>query len=133
MDELKPGLSYQMEYRVEEQHLASSWGSGLAEVLATPVLVAFCEECSRLLVEPLLPADQQTVGTLINLQHLAATPLGVGVRVRAELVKVAGARLSFRVQAWDDVELIAEGEHERFVIDPGRFQSRLDKKSSGSL
>jgi predicted thioesterase len=133
MNELKPGLVHETEYRVEEKHLASSWGSGLAQVLATPVLVAFCEECSRLLVEPLLPAGQQTVGTSINLKHLAATPLGMGVRIRAELVGVAGSRLTFQVEAWDDVELIAEGEHERFVIDAGRFQSRLEKKLSGAL
>lgn len=133
MDELKPGLSHQMEYQVEEKHLASSWGSGLAQVLATPVLVAFCEECSRLLVEPLLPAGQQTVGTSINLRHLAATPLGMGVRIRAELVEIAGSRFCFQVQAWDDLELIAEGEHERFAIDPGRFQGRLDKKLAGTL
>lgn len=113
---------------VEERHLASEWGSGLAPVLATPALVAFCEECARLIVDPLLPEGQQTVGTWISVRHLAATPLGLDVTVRAELTEVEGRRLRFRIEAWDGVEQIGEAEHERFVIDVERFRARTAEK-----
>jgi len=122
------GLSNETTRLVEERHLASAWGSGLAPVLATPALVAFCEECARLAVDPLLPAGQQTVGTRIDIRHLAATPPGMQVTVRAELVEVDGRRLHFRVEAWDAVEKIGEAEHERFIIDVARFQQRLEEK-----
>jgi len=122
------GLSNETTRLVEERHLASAWGSGLAPVLATPALVAFCEECARLAVDPLLPAGQQTVGTRIDIRHLAATPPGMQVTVRAELVEVDGRRLRFRVEAWDAVEKIGEAEHERFIIDAARFQQRVAEK-----
>ena len=127
------GLTHETIRAVENQHLASAWGSGLAAVLATPVLVAFCEECARLAVDPLLPDGQQTVGTRIDLRHLAATPPGMAVTVRAELTEVDGRRLRFRVEAWDAVEKIGEAEHERFTIDAARFRKRLaDKAASGN-
>jgi len=125
---IQPGLSNETTHLVEERHLASVWGSGLAAVLATPVLVAFCEECARLAVDALLPAGQQTVGARIDIRHLAATPPGMTVTVRAELLEVDGRRLRFRVEAWDAVEKIGEAEHERFVIDAARFQQRLTEK-----
>jgi fluoroacetyl-CoA thioesterase len=124
----EPGLTNETTRLVEERHLANVWGSGLAPVLATPVLVAFCEECARLTVDPLLPEGQQTVGTQISVRHLAATPPGMQVTVRAELVEVDGRRLRFRVEAWDEAERIGEAEHERFVIDAERFQRRVVEK-----
>jgi predicted thioesterase len=125
---IQPGLSNETSHVVEERHLASAWGSGLAAVLATPVLVAFCEECARLSVDPLLPAGQQTVGVRIDVRHLAATPPGMQVTLRAELLEVDGRRLLFHIEAWDAVEKIAEAEHERFIIDVARFQQRLAEK-----
>lgn len=130
MTTITVGLSHEISHLVEEKHLASTWGSGLAPVLATPMLVAFCEECARLSVDPLLAAGQQTVGTHIDLQHLAATPTGLTVRLRSELVQVEGRRLRFRVEAWDEVELICRGKHERFIIDTTRFEQRLAEKES---
>ena len=129
MSAITPGLLNETSRRVEAHHLASEWGSGLAAVLATPVLVAFCEECSRLAVDPLLPAGQETVGTWIGIRHLAATPPGMRVTVRAELKEVDGRRLRFHVEAWDDVERVGEAEHERFIIDAERFQQRLAEKT----
>ena len=125
----KAGLTNEITRRVADSHLASEWGSGLAHVLATPALVAFCEECARLAVDPLLPETQQTVGTRIDMRHLAATPLGLEVTVRAELLESDGRRLTFRIEAWDKVERIAEGEHERFVIDVERFEERVANKA----
>jgi len=129
MSAIRPGLKNETIRRVEEHHLASQWGSGLAAVLATPVLVAFCEECARLAVDALLPAGQETVGTGISLRHLAATPPGMQVTLRAELREVDGRRLRFHVEAWDDVERVGEAEHERFIIDVERFQQRLAEKA----
>jgi fluoroacetyl-CoA thioesterase len=134
MSAIEPGLTNQTTRHVEGNHLASQWGSGLAAVLATPALVAFCEECARLVVEPLLPPGQQTVGTWIGLRHLAATPPGMQVTVKAELTAVDGRRLHFRVEAWDDLEQVGEGEHERFIIDEERFEARVaEKVGRGSM
>lgn len=127
---IQPGLTHETSRQVESRHLASAWGSGLADVLATPALVAFCEACARLAVDPLLPKGQQTVGTRIDLRHLAATPPGMTVTVRAELVEVDGRRLRFRVEAWDAVEKIGEAEHERFIIDVARFSQRVAEKGA---
>lgn len=129
MSAITPGLKYETSRRVEQRHLASQWGSGLAAVLATPVLVAFCEECARLGVDALLPNEQQTVGTRMSIRHLAATPPGMQVTIRAELHEVHGRRLRFHVEAWDEVERIGEAEHERFIVDVGRFQQRLAEKA----
>jgi fluoroacetyl-CoA thioesterase len=132
---IEPGLTNEMSYLVEQRHLANYWGSGQAAVLATPALVAFCEECARLTVDPLLPQGQQTVGVWIGLRHLAATPPGMRVTVRAELLQVEGRRLRFQVEAWDEVErvivIVGEGEveHERFVVDVERFEGRLREKA----
>ena len=125
---LAVGLKNEMTWMVEEEHLASSLGSGLVEVHATPVLVGLCEECARLTVEPLLADGQKTVGTIVNLRHLAATPVGMQVTVHAELVETDGRRLRFRIEARDEVERVAEAEHERFIIDADRFARRIAEK-----
>ena len=126
---IKPGLVNEKTWLVESKHLASAFGSGLVEVLATPVLVGLCEECARLMVEPLLAEGEKTVGTSINLQHLAATPPGMHVTVRAELVEVAKQRLHFHIEAWDEQEHVAKAEHERFIIDANRFGQRITEKA----
>lgn len=126
---IEVGLTNERKWIVEERHLASFWGSGLAEVLATPVMVAFCEECARLAVDPFLSEGQQTVGTSINLRHLAATPPGMRVTARAELIEVEGRRLRFRVEVSDELERIGEAEHERFIIDVDRFEQRVADKT----
>jgi fluoroacetyl-CoA thioesterase len=129
MPSIQPGLTHEITRRVEENHLANVWGSGLAPVLATPMLVAFCEECARLAADPLLPVGQQTVGSSINLRHLAATPPGMQVTVRAELKKIEGRRLHFQVEVWDETEQVGAAEHERFIIDVERFQQRIAEKA----
>ena len=131
MEAIQPGMVHETEHRVEARHLAPEWGSGLAHVLATPALVAFCEACARLAVDAYLPEGQGSVGTAIAIRHLAPTPPGMTVRVRAELVAVDGRRVCFKVEAWDTEEKICEGEHERFIIDSGRFLARVDEKAKG--
>jgi predicted thioesterase len=129
---LQPGLAHEASYTVSEAHLASRWGSGLADVLATPALVAFCEACAVAAVDHLLPPGQQTVGTSITIKHLAPTPPGMAVTVKVELVEVDGRRLRFTVEAWDAVERVAEADHERFVIDTARFGARVSEKVAQS-
>ena len=127
---IQAGLKGETTWIVEERHLASAWGSGLASVFGTPMLAALCEEASRLIVEPLLPTGQGTVGTWISLRHMAATPPGMRVTARAELVEMDGRRLRFRVEAWDEEERIGEAEHERFIIDSERFRHRIAEKTA---
>ncbi len=124
------GSQRKMTWIVEKKHLASSFGSGLSDVLATPVLVGFCEECCRKLVDPSVSPGQQTVGTNICLQHTAATPMGMKVTVRATLVGIDDRRLQFEVDAADPIETIATATHERFIIDTDRFIRRIQYKES---
>jgi fluoroacetyl-CoA thioesterase len=123
------GATNEMSWTVGREHLASAFGSGLVDVLATPVLVGFCEECARTMVDPRLPSGQKTVGTSIRLEHLAATPLGMRVTVSAKLVEVDRRRLRFEIDARDEVEPVGRGTHERFIIDADRFELRLRQKT----
>jgi len=125
---IEPGLTNEKTWLVGEKHLASAFGSGLVDVLATPVLVGFCEETARSAVDPLLGEGQKTVGTSITLQHTAATPPGMRVTVRARLVEVEKRHLRFVIDARDELEQIAEAEHERFIIDTERFERRIAEK-----
>jgi predicted thioesterase len=115
---------------VGKEHLASAFGSGLVDVLATPVLVGFFEECARTMVDPTLPRGQKTVGMAIAMDHVAATPPGMRVTVIAELVEIDRRRLSFRIEAHDEVELVARGTHDRFIIDEARFAAGVAAKQS---
>jgi len=125
---LMEGLTNVMTWVVVQEHLASSFGSGLANVLATPVLVGFCEECCRKMVDPDLPDGKQTVGTEICIRHIAATPQGMKVTVHAVLTKVDGRELHFDVEADDEAERIAVGTHTRFIVDSHRFSRRVQEK-----
>jgi len=129
MQALQLGSVNETTHCVEQRHLAPSWGSGLAPVLGTPALVAFCEQCARLCVDPLLPQGQQTVGTRIDLRHIAATPAGMSVTVRAELASIDDRRLIFKIEARDDLEMIGEAEHERYIVDIQRFMASLSEKA----
>jgi fluoroacetyl-CoA thioesterase len=124
------GTKRTQSWIVGKEHLASAFGSGLVDVLATPVLVGFCEECARTMIDPTLPSGQKTVGTAIAVEHVAATPPGMRVTVIAELVEIDRRRLSFRIEARDEVELVARGTHDRFVIDEARFAAGIAAKQS---
>ena len=103
-------------------------GQDFPQVFSTPRVIGLMETAAHAAVADQLPEGQTTVGSLVNIRHMAATPVGVEVRARAELIEVAGRRLRFKVEAWDPLEKIAEGEHERFIIDVGRFIARLEEK-----
>ena len=129
MTNIESGLVGEAELMVEEIHTASHLGSGGVEVLATPVMIALMEDAARSSVDSELDQGQMSVGVNLNVSHLAATPVGMRVTARAELVAVDGRKLKFSIKAWDEVELIGEGEHVRFLIDVPKFMDRVGKKS----
>ncbi|RLC99240.1 MAG: thioesterase [Chloroflexi bacterium] len=130
MDELIPGLTGEIEKVVTEDDTAARWGSGLVPVFGTPALVGLMEGAAVQALKGPLPPGQTSVGGRIDVRHLAATPVGMRVRARAELLKVEGRRLEFHVEAWDEVERIGEAAHERFVIDEERFIARARAKAA---
>ena len=126
---ITPGLVHEMTITVTpEMTAAASNVDGMAPVLSTPRMIGLMEQTAHRAILPLLEPGQSSVGTLVNIRHLTATPVGMQVRLRAELLEVDGRRLRFRVEAWDEQEKIGEGEHERFVIDYARFMGRVEKK-----
>ena len=130
MSNLTPGLSAELKITVGEADTASKWGSGLVPVYSTPAMVGLMEAAAVKALDGQLEPGQTSVGGRIDVRHLAATPLGMSVHARAELTAFNGRKLSFRVEAWDEVEKIAEGEHERFIMDVSRFMDRLAKKQA---
>jgi len=128
VSELEPGLKGAAELLVGEAHTAPSIGSGLVHVLATPVMINLMEAAALDAAEHLLRPGSQSLGTRLEVSHLAATPVGMRVRATAELTRVNGNRLAFRVEARDEVELIGAGNHERIVVDVARFDRRVRAK-----
>jgi fluoroacetyl-CoA thioesterase len=129
MTDLPPGLSGEIDHLVTAEDTASRWGSGLVPVYSTPSLVGLMESAAVRALEGLLQPGQTSVGAHIDVRHLAATPVGMRVRARAELLSVEGRKLVYKIQAWDEIELIGEASHERFVIDEARFVSKVNQKT----
>jgi fluoroacetyl-CoA thioesterase len=127
-EELKPGLTGIAEIVVGTRDTAPHVGSGKIGVLATPIMVNVMEAAALHAVERLMPPGYQTVGTHLDVRHFAATPVGLRVRARAELTKVDGRTLTFRIHADDEREPIGEGVHERLIINVERFDVRMQKK-----
>ena len=129
METLAPGIAREMTITVGENDTTAAMASGAVPTLATPRLIALMEQAAALAVQPALAEGQTTVGTQVEVRHLAATPIGMQVTVRAELVAIEGRRLRFRVQAHDAQELVAEGTHERTIVDRDRFLARVAQKT----
>jgi fluoroacetyl-CoA thioesterase len=129
MPELAPGLFAEYKHIVTDADTASRWGSGGLPVFSTPALVGLMEGTALLALKGCLPFGQTTVGGHIDVRHLAATPVGATVRARAELTAVEGRKLVFKIQAWDEVELIGEADHERIIIDEAKFMAKVASKS----
>src|ERR1700745_3425308 len=125
---LRPGLTGSAEIVVSEEHTAPFVGSGRVRVLATPVMINLMEAAALDAVERLLPAGHQSLGIHLDVRHFAATPVGMRVRVTAELVRVDGRTLDFRVEARDEKEGIGDGLHQRVVVNVARFDARVQKK-----
>lgn len=129
MDALKPGLQGSAELVVGEEHTAPRVGSGRVHVLATPVMINLFEAAALDAIERLLPAGHQSLGTVLNVRHIAATPVGMRVTARAEVTGVEGRTIRFRLEAHDERELIGDGTHERVAVNVAKFDLRVQKKS----
>ena len=125
MSDLEPGWVGQSEQVVTEELTAVHLGSGSVAVFATPALVALMEQAAVAALVERLPPGKTSVGTRIDVRHLAATPVGMRVQARAELVAVDGRRLTFHVEAWDEAAQIGTATHERVVVDEARFMERV--------
>ncbi len=125
---LVAGLTGKTEITVAEEHTAPHVGSGQVRVLATPVLTNLLEAAALAAAERFVPAGHQTVGTLLAIKHMAATPVGMRVTACAEVLKVEGRVITFRLWADDEVEPIAEGTHERVIINLDKFDTRMGAK-----
>jgi len=137
-ESLKPGIRYEHKFVVPPSKTVpalypeSPEFEAMPEVFATGFLVGFLEWACIKAINPHLDwPKEQTVGTHINVSHEAATPPGLEVTARIELVKVDGRRLVFAVEAHDGVDLISTGQHERFIIDKGKFDAKVLEKSKG--
>jgi fluoroacetyl-CoA thioesterase len=130
LKELIPaGRVREASYLVEVQHTTSHIGDRAYRVLATPFMIGFMENNSHRLLAEYLPDGKSSVGVLVNVRHLAPTPLGSTVKVRSEVLEVDGIRVIFAVKVWDQIELVGEGFHERVIIDIERFFHRVSAKS----
>ena len=123
--DLAPGASAEVSMTVTPDRTADAMGNRGVHVLATPFLIGLLEDAAAAALHPQLPAGAGTVGTMVEMRHLAATPVGLSARAKATLLETDGRRYLFAVEAWDDEEKIAEGRHERFVVrDLGQFLQR---------
>lgn len=124
------GLTGEARVQVTQEVTARHMGSGAVLVFATPEMVRLMERAAVNALAPHLAPGQQSVGTMVNVRHLAATPVGATVIAQAELVAVDGRRLTFRVSAHDGTETIGEGTHERALIDLARFEAKVAPKAA---
>lgn len=128
LSRVTPGLTGTAEIVVGPEHTAPFVGSGRIAVLATPVMINLIEAAALAAVEHLLPAGHQSLGIHLDVTHVAATPIGLRVTATAEVVKVEGRTITFRVEARDDVEPIGGGTHQRVVVSVARFDERVQRK-----
>ena len=124
---LELGMRGESSAIVDDARTAAAFGAGGVRVFGTPALVGLMENAAWQLVQPELADGETTVGTVVNVRHLAATPVGERVTAMAELVEIDGRRLVFRVTATDEHQLIGEGTHERARVQLERFLARLQR------
>jgi fluoroacetyl-CoA thioesterase len=130
MRQIPLGTKGTFTLRVLPEHLANRFKDAmLPQVLATPVMILIMENAVLNAIRPFLDIGESAVGTAINARHLAATPAGHDVRAEAEVIKVDGTRIEFKVSASDEMEEIGNGTHERTVINLRSFNERLARKS----
>jgi predicted thioesterase len=130
VSDLLIGASAELRQTVTRETLAAKVGSGSVDVFATPELVLLLEKTAVAALAEKLEDGTTTVGSALNMTHLAATPEGMQVVATAKVVKAEGRKLTFEVSAEDEHELIAEGTHTRFIVDAEKFQRRADSKST---
>lgn len=122
------GIKGIAEEVVIEHNTALKMGSGTLKVYATPAMIALMEKAAYKSVENVVGEGNGTVGTLMNVQHISATPIGMKVRAESELIAIEGRKLTFKVEAFDEKGKIGEGLHERFIVDNNNFQRKANEK-----
>jgi len=127
---MQVGMKGERTFAVTKEMLANQVGSGLVAVFATPMMIAAIEGAAAASVAPELPEGKTTVGTLVNVSHVAATPEGMTVRIETELTELSanGKILTFHVAAYDEAGLIGEGTHQRAIVDTVRFEQKAQAK-----
>jgi len=126
--EIRPGLRGTASLVVGEEHTAPRVGSGRVHVLATPVMINLIEAAALAAVEHLLSPGYQSLGTVLHVRHIAATPVGMRVAATAEVIAVEDRLIRFRVEARDEKDLIGDGTHERVVVNVAKFDERVRRK-----
>lgn len=129
MAEIKPGIRGEAQIQVNDNNTAIAYGSGGIPVFATPAMVGLMENAALKSLDAVLPPGFSTVGTRVEVSHVAATPVGMKVTATSELIEVSGKRLEFKVEAHDEKGIIGEGTHQRFIIEMEKFMSRTMKKT----
>jgi fluoroacetyl-CoA thioesterase len=126
---LQPGATAEVSLVVTPDVTADAMGNRGVQVLATPFLIGLLENAGAAVLRPEIPAGGGSVGTMVEMRHLAATPAGMTVRARATLLETDGKRFLFAVEAWDDAEKVADGRHERYLVaDIQKFMNRAMRK-----
>ena len=128
---ITPGLEGTAQLVVGEEHTAPRIGSGKVRVLATPVMINLIEAAALAAVEHLLPAGYQSLGTRLEVHHVAATPVGMRVSASAVVEAFSGRTVTFRVAARDERDLIGHGTHERVIVNVAKFDQRVQRKLRG--
>ena len=125
----RPGQAAKIRFVVEAKHIIDFAEEGMPAVLATPWLIWFMEHTARKAMLPHLEPTESTVGTLVDIEHLAPTPLGQAVNCRAQVLRSEGSQFLFKLEAFDEREKIANGLHKLNVIDKARFAGRVARKT----
>ena len=123
------GMKHELKVKSLPEHSARTFYPNLPDVFATPILGGLMERVSAELIDKHLEPGQQSVGISMSLKHLAATPLGMEVVVKTEVTAVEGRKLTFQLEAFDEVEKIGEAVHERFIIQADKFNGRVAEKA----
>ncbi|MBQ1183653.1 MAG: thioesterase family protein [Clostridia bacterium] len=126
--EIKVGLKVTVKATVDDTNTAKIVGSGLLDVFATPMMIALMEKASCVAIENSLEDGMTTVGTMVNVEHLSATPKGMEVTVDSIVTAVDGRKISFEVIAFDEVGIIGKGTHDRFIVNAEKFTSKTYSK-----
>jgi predicted thioesterase len=131
LPDISVGLKGSAEILVGEEQTAPRVGSGRVRVLATPVMINMMEAAALDAIERRLPQGHQSLGTHLSVGHYAATPVGMTLRATAEVTKVEGRNVEFKVEAFDDRERVGDGTHARVVVNVERFDRRIQRKLRG--
>ena len=124
------GIKSEIEFLVTERISAKTLGSGDVDVLATPAIAVFFEKAAKECVRGWLEDGETTVGTNININHISPTPIGMKVRCIATLIDQDRRNLKFKVEAYDEISLIATGEHSRFIVNVDKFLEKANTKKT---